>query len=121
MTLFERLYYFRLDKIPLHRRQKLGMIVSKDFFSQTEYKKHYTRKQREGRDVFEVIVYDHRYTPRMDELIMAFCEKYRFELNPRPIQKSRQNNKPIVSRETNGKRKRIPARKPEWSSKNNKP
>jgi hypothetical protein len=126
-TLFQRLYKYRLEKLPLSFRQRLGELIKEDFFSQAQRKQYKKVTQREGSQEFKVLSYEKRYDSRMDEIILRWCKSHKFTPGLRtPRNQPHTENRAkeqAVPRGTSDvsqarQRKRIPAQQPAFRAKN---
>jgi hypothetical protein len=86
-TLFSRLFSlgYTLDT---EQRKELGNIVKTQFF-QTDLKQKFYKKvdQQEAGVTFQVLYYDPRFTPRIDQLITFYAELHGIKNTPRKPKK----------------------------------
>jgi hypothetical protein len=86
-TLFSRLFSLGYTLDP-EQRKELGNIVKTQFFS-TELKQKFYKKvdQQEAGTTFQVLYYDPRFTPRIDQLITFYAELHGIKNTPRKPKK----------------------------------
>jgi hypothetical protein len=119
-TVFQRLYKYRLEKLPLSFRQRLGELIKEDFFSQAQRKQYKKVTQREGSQEFKVLSYEKRYDSRMDEIILRWCKSHKFTPGLRtPKNQGHTENQPKEQAMQKRQRKRIPTQQPAFRATRN--
>jgi hypothetical protein len=109
-------------RLSIEQKQTLGNIVKTQFFATPEKKFYKKVVQKEHGKEVKVLWYDHKFTPRIDQIIQYFAEANNIpqkttKLNvPRGTSVEQKSSTPVFT----SKRKRIPIAKPAYSAKPNR-